>query len=63
MGYKSVLLGTENRPNDRSSNDFGEFIRKNDMAYADLMMACEDDVCFDPVDNSRSKEFSDGNAN
>jgi hypothetical protein len=32
MGYKSVLLGMENRPKDRSSNDFGEFIRKNDMA-------------------------------
>jgi hypothetical protein len=63
MGYKSVLLGMENGPKDRSSNDFGEFIRKNDMAYADLMMACEDDVCFDLVDNSRSEEFPDGDAN
>jgi hypothetical protein len=28
MGYKSVLLGTENTPKDRSSNEFGEFIKE-----------------------------------
>jgi gag-polypeptide of LTR copia-type len=62
MGYKSVLLGIEERPKDDKSKDFEEYIKNNNMAFADLMMACEDDVCFDLINNSRTQELPDGDS-
>jgi hypothetical protein len=62
MGYKLVLLGIEERPKDDKSKDFEDYIKNNNMAFADLMMACEDDVCFDLIDNSRTQELPDGDS-
>jgi len=62
MGYKSVLLGVEERPVEENVKDLEEYIKNNDMAFADLMMACEDDVCFDLIDNARTEELPDGDA-
>ena len=62
MGYKSVLLGIEEMPEDKNSKDFDDFSKNNDMAFADLLMACDEDVCFDLVDNSRTEDLPDGDA-
>ena len=62
MGYKSVLLGVNKRHTDKGSKHYDDFCKNNDMAYADLLMACDDDVCFDLVENSRTEELPDGDS-
>jgi gag-polypeptide of LTR copia-type len=61
MGYKSVLRGLE-RPKDDKSKDFEGYIKNNNMVFADLMMACEDNVCFDLIDNWRTQELPDSDS-
>jgi gag-polypeptide of LTR copia-type len=60
MGCKNVLLGIEEMPEDKSETEFEDFVMKNDIAFADLMMTCEEDVHFDLVENARTEELPDG---
>jgi hypothetical protein len=60
MGNKNELLGIEEMPEDKSGTEFEDFMMKNDIAFADLMITCEEDVCFDLVENARTEELPDG---
>jgi hypothetical protein len=58
-----VLLVTELMPKDKLRKDFEEdFTIRNNMAFADLMMICKEDVYFNLVETSRTEELPDGDA-
>jgi gag-polypeptide of LTR copia-type len=59
---ENLTTGTDGLTSDEDVKELEDYIKNNDMAFADLMMACEDNVCFDLVENSRTKELPDGDA-
>ena len=60
-GYKDVLLGIEIVPS-KGGKDFDAFLLKNDVAYAELLISCEDNLCFELVNSSRSEQLPEGDA-
>jgi hypothetical protein len=60
-GYRNVIVGAEIQPN-KGSKDFEAFMLRNDVAYAEILTACECDVCFGIVNSSRSDILPDGDA-
>ena len=61
-GCRTLLVGAEVVPN-KGSKDFDAFVLKNDIAYAELLIACEnDEVCFSIINSSRSDILPDGDA-
>ena len=60
-GFKTILTGKLVVP-DEEAEDYDELLRLNDLAYAELMMACQTDACFGIIDNARSNEMPDGDA-
>jgi hypothetical protein len=58
-GYKKIIL---NKEGDESDWDKNEWEILNDLAYAELMIACQYDMCFRIIDGSRSAMFPDGDA-
>jgi hypothetical protein len=56
-----LLVGTEIALNKRSK-EYEGFILRNDMAYAEVLIACECDTCFGIINSSRSKFMPDGDA-
>jgi hypothetical protein len=42
-GYKKIILNKEGDESDWAKNEW-EIL--NDLAYAELMIACQDDMCF-----------------
>jgi hypothetical protein len=58
-GYKKIILNKEEDETDWAKNEW-EIL--NDLAYAELMIACQDDMCFGIIDGSRSGMFPDGDA-
>jgi hypothetical protein len=55
-GYKDVMMGFEIVPT-KGGKDFNAFLIKNDIAYAKLLIACEDNLCFEIVHSSRSEQL------
>jgi hypothetical protein len=60
-GYRGLLVGTEIAPN-KSSKEYEGFIIRNDIAYAEVLIACECDTCFGIINSSRSEQMPDGDA-
>jgi len=60
-GYRELLVGIEIVPT-KGGKDFEAFLIKNDVAYAELLIACECNVCFGIVNSSRSKQLPEGDA-
>jgi hypothetical protein len=60
-GYSGLLVGTEIAPN-KSSKEYEGFILRNDIAYAEVLIACEFDTCFGIINSSRSEQMPDGDA-
>jgi hypothetical protein len=58
-GYKKIILNKEGDEADWAKNEW-EIL--NDLAYAEIMIACQDDMCFGIIDGSRSGVFPDGDA-
>jgi hypothetical protein len=58
-GYKKIILNKEGDEADWAKNEW-EIL--NDLPNAELMIACQDDMCFGIVDGSRSAMFPDGDA-
>jgi hypothetical protein len=61
-GHKDVLMGIEIVPT-KGGKNFDAFLIKNDVAYAELLIACEDNLCFEMVHSSRSEQLPEGDAN
>jgi hypothetical protein len=59
--YRGLLVGTEIAPN-KSSKEYDGFIIRNDIAYAEVLIACECDTCFGINNSSRSEKMPDGDA-
>ena len=60
-GYKELLLGIEIAPV-KGSKSHEEFMIKNDLAFAELLIASECDICLGIVDSSRSESMPEGDA-
>jgi hypothetical protein len=60
-GYRGVLVGVEIPPN-MGSKDFDSFCLMNDVAYAEILIACECDICFSIINSSRTEVFPGGDA-
>jgi hypothetical protein len=60
-GYNDVLIGNEIVPT-KGGKDFDAFLIKNDVAYAKLLISCEDNLCFELVHSSRSEQLPEGDA-
>jgi hypothetical protein len=58
-GYKKIILSKEGDDLERTKNEWKIL---NDLAYAGLMIVCQDDMCFGIIDGSRSTMFPDGDA-
>ena len=69
-GYKKILLGTEQVPNSTDVLDESDPLQKelllareaNELAYNDLILACDGDVAFSIVETSISTDLPDGDA-
>jgi hypothetical protein len=57
--YKKLILNKEGDDLEWAKNEW-EIL--NDLAYAELMIACQDDMSYGIIDGSRSKIFPDGDA-
>jgi hypothetical protein len=60
MGHNTVLFRIEEMPQDRVRTDVEDFVIKNEILLAELMMTSEEDICFDLVENYRTEELPDG---
>ena len=58
--YREVLTGQEQITKDGKNYEI--FKDKNDIAFAELLICCENDLCFQIVENSRSDVFPEGDA-
>jgi hypothetical protein len=58
-GYKKIILNKQGYESDWAKNEW-EIL--NDLAYSELMIACQDDMCSGIIDGSRSAMFPDGDA-
>jgi hypothetical protein len=57
-GYREVILLYEMV--DKDWKNYEQVKLKNDLAYAELMIYCENDLCFPIVDNSATEFFPVG---
>ena len=57
-GCRQVILGYEMV--DKDGRNFEQVKLKNDLAYAELMICCENDLCFSIVDNNVTELFPEG---
>jgi hypothetical protein len=60
-GYRGLIVGTKIAPN-KSSKEYEGFIIRNDVAYSEVLIACECDTCFGIINSSRSEFLPDGDA-
>ena len=60
-GYKEVLTGKETAPT-QNEQDYEDWLLKNDTAYAELLISCPTDICFGIIDNCKTAELPDGDA-
>jgi hypothetical protein len=60
-GYRNLIIGVEIPPN-KGSKDYENYVLKNDVAYAEILIACECEICFGIINSSRSETLPDGDA-
>jgi gag-polypeptide of LTR copia-type len=58
-GYKKVILRKDGDEEEWPKNEWDLL---NELAYAELMIGCQDDMCFNIIDGSRSNLFPEGDA-
>ena len=51
---RAMLMGAEIAPM-KGSKDYDSFLIKNDIAYAERLIACKCDICFGVVNSSHSE--------
>ena len=61
-GYKKVLLRQEEEPDPDNLKGKSDLKLKNELAYAKLMVACQEDMCFNIVDGSKTERWPEGDA-
>jgi len=59
-GYRDVIIGTEIVA--KGSKGREEYVVKNDVAFAELLISCDSDAVFGIVQTSRSEEHPEGDA-
>jgi len=59
-GYREILIGTEIVA--KGGKNYDEFVTKNDVAFAELLISCESDAAFGIVHTSRSEGHPEGDA-
>jgi gag-polypeptide of LTR copia-type len=60
-GYRELLVGIGESPQ-KGSKDYDEFVMRNDIAYAELLIACDNDICLGIVNTSRTSTLPEGDA-
>jgi hypothetical protein len=58
-GYKKIILKKEGEEEDWAKNEW-EIL--NELAYAELLIGCQDDRCFGIIDGARSTMFPEGDS-
>jgi hypothetical protein len=59
-GYKQIIKNQEPYPADDNVKLWQELKFRNHLGYAELLLSCQDDVCFNIIDNAKSVKFSEG---
>jgi hypothetical protein len=60
--YRNVILGDE-IPANKGSKYFENYVLRNDISYAEILIACECEVFFGIINSNRSEILPDGDAN
>jgi gag-polypeptide of LTR copia-type len=60
-GYRNLLVGLEVAPS-KGTKGHEEFMVKNDITYAELLISSEWDICLGLVNSSRSEDMPEGDA-
>jgi hypothetical protein len=60
-GYNNILEGIEVVP-EKGNKGNEDFIFNNDIAYAELLISCDCDICLGIVNTSRSEQMPEGDA-
>jgi hypothetical protein len=59
-GYKRIIQNQEPYPAEDDMKSWQELKIRNDLGYAELLLSCQDDVCFNIIDNAKSVKFPEG---
>ena len=60
-GYRDILVGIDVAP-PKGSKCYDDFMLKNNISFAELLISCESDVCMGIVHTSRAEEMPEGDA-
>ena len=65
--YKKILIGSIKAPKasedeDKLSESDVEAREQNELAYTELLLSCKEVVCFGLIDESKTKDLPDGDA-
>jgi hypothetical protein len=60
-GYRDLIVGLEVTPT-KGSNGYDEFVQRNHVAFAKLLISNENDVCLGLIESSKSKLMPEGDA-
>jgi hypothetical protein len=58
--YKEILTGTSLESDSRETKSKKDQKILNDLAYAELMVSCQKDVCFNIIDAAKSEKWPEG---
>ena len=70
-GYKALLIGALDYPEQELEFETSEeklselqrnYLLMNDLAYADLLISCQEDIGFSIIENAESREMPGGDA-
>jgi hypothetical protein len=58
-GYRNILVGIRFFP-EKGSKGYDDYIFKNDIAYAELLISCDCDICLGIGNTSSSEQIPEG---
>ena len=62
-GYKKILIGTVDLPDQNDQGDESSKLKKlNELAYNDLMLSFKDEISFSSVEKALTTDYPDGNS-
>jgi hypothetical protein len=60
-GYKRIILNQEPYLAEDDMKSWQKLKIQNDLGYVELLLSCQDNVCFNIIDNAKSVKFPEGN--
>jgi hypothetical protein len=59
-GYKDLITGTHPQPNPSNPMAKKEYQVLNKLGYVELMLSCQEEVCFNLIDEAKSETYPNG---